>query len=143
MKTTSSIPQPSPSISTSPSSSSKFSSNPYWIPLNFSHFIFSTQVVDKHAYKSNTWILDTSAIDHMVHSVTQFTENTSIVQTCVFLPNGEQALVTHVGIVQVTFTLTLIGVLCVPSISFNMIPVSKLTKNLSKSSKCVKTQDLV
>ena len=95
------------------------------------HPIFSAQVVDKHAYESNTWILDTSATDHMVHSVTQFTEITSIVQTFVFFPNGEQALVTHVGTVQVSSTLTLTGVLCVPSFSFNLISVSKLTKNIS------------
>ena len=54
MATTSSIPQPSPSTSTSPSCSSIFSGNPYWIPPNFCHSIFSTQVVDKHAYKSDT-----------------------------------------------------------------------------------------
>ena len=131
MATTSSIPQPSPSTSTSPSCSSKFSGNPNWIPPNFSHSIFSAQVVDKHAYKSDTWILDTGATNHMVHSITQFTEITSIVQTCVYLPNGEQALVTHVGTVQVTSTLTLTGVLCVPSFSFNLISVSKLTKSLS------------
>ena len=131
MATTSSIPQPSPSTSTLPSCSTNFSGNPYWIPPNFSYSIFSTQVVNKHAYKSDTWILDTGATNHLVHSVTQFTEITSIVQTCVFLPNGEQALVTHVGTVQVTSTLTLTGVLCIPSFSFNLISVSKLTKNLS------------
>ena len=60
----------------------------------------------------------------MVHSITKFTTITSIVQTCVYLTNGEEALVTHVGIVQVSSTLNLIDVLCVPSFSFNLIPVS-------------------
>ena len=94
----------------------------------FSYSIFSTQVVDKHAYKSDTWILDTGATNHLVHSITQFTEITSIVQTCVFLPNGKQALVTHVDTMQVSSTLTLTGVLCVPSFCFILILASKLTK---------------
>ena len=131
MTPNSSIPQISTSTSTSPSCSSNFSSNPYWILPNLSHSIFSAQVVDRHAYKSNTWIIDTGATNHLVHSITQFTTITSIVQTCVYLPNGEEALVTHVGIVQVSSTLTLTGVLCVPSFSFNLISVSKLTMNLS------------
>ena len=62
-------------------------------------------------------ILDIGVIDHMVHSASQLTTITSIVQSCVFLPNGEQALVTHIGTVQVSSNLTLIDVLCVPSFS--------------------------
>ncbi|XP_030945924.1 uncharacterized protein LOC115970427 [Quercus lobata] len=44
-----------------------------------------------------------------------------IFQTFVYLPNGEQALVIHIGIVQIFATLILTGVLCVPSFSFNLI----------------------
>ena len=44
------------------------------------------------------------------------------------LPNGEKAFVTHIGIVQVSNTLTLYGVLCVPSFSFNMISVTQFTR---------------
>ena len=36
-----------PSSFNSASSSSNFSSNPFWIPHNFSHSVFSTQVVDR------------------------------------------------------------------------------------------------
>ena len=64
----------------------------------------------------------------MVHSVVQLTTITSIVHTCVYLPNREQALVTHVGIVQVSSTLILTDVLCVPSFTFNLISISKLLK---------------
>ena len=56
--------------SNSTSSSSNFSSNPFWIPPNFSHSVFSAQVVDRTAFKSDSWIIDTGATDHMVHSVT-------------------------------------------------------------------------
>ena len=125
-----SITQPSPSTSTSPFFPSNFLGNLYWISHNLSHSIFVAQVVDRHAYKSNTWIINTGATDHMVHSVAQLTTIISIVHTCVYLPNGEQALVTHVGTVQVSSTLTLTVVLCVHSFTFNLISISKLTKNI-------------
>ena len=83
-----------PSTSSSPSTSSNFSGNSLWIPPNLSYSIFAAQVVDRQAYKSNTWIIGTGATDHMVHSVAQLTSITSIVHTFVYLPNGEQALVT-------------------------------------------------
>ena len=42
---------------TGPSSSmpyfANFSGNPFWLPPNFSHSIFSAHIVDRHAYKSN------------------------------------------------------------------------------------------
>ena len=44
------------------------------------------------------------------------------------LPNGEIALVTHVGTVKITEKLVLYDVLCVPPFSFNLISVSKLAK---------------
>lgn len=117
--------------SDNPSSSNfalNFSGNPFWIPPNMSHSIFSTHLVDRKAFKSSDWIIDIGATDHTVHSVTQLTTITSISQTYVFLPNGEQAMVTHIGTVKVSTTLTLTNVLCVPSFSFNLISVSQLTK---------------
>jgi len=53
----------------------------------------------------------------VVHFVSQLTSVTSIVQSCVYLPNEEEALVTHIGTVQISSTLTLTGVLFVPSVS--------------------------
>ncbi|XP_075633738.1 uncharacterized protein LOC142606240 [Castanea sativa] len=57
--------------------------------------------------ESTDWILDSGAIDHMVHSLTFFTSITSIVQISVRLPNGDIAKVTHIGIMQLSPTLTL------------------------------------
>ena len=111
------------------SSSSNFSGNPFWFAPNLSHFIFSAQVIDRHCFKSNSWILDTRATDHMVHSVSQLTTITSIVHSCVYLPNGEKVVVTHIGTMQISPTLTLTDVLCVPSFNFNLISVSQLTKH--------------
>ena len=81
-------------------------------------------------FKSDSWIIDTGATGNMVHSVSQFTIITSIVNTYAYLPNGDQALVTHVGTVHISSTLVLEDVLCVPSFGFNLISVSKLTKTL-------------
>lgn len=93
-----------------------------------SHSVFSAHVINRHVFKFNDWILDIGAIDHMVHSVSQLTTFTSIMQSCVFLPNREHALVTHIGTMQISPTLMIIDVLCVPTFSFNLISVSKLTK---------------
>ena len=66
----------------------------------------------------------------MVRSISQLTSITSIVYTFVYLPNEEQALVTHIGTVTISSTLILTDVLCVPSFTFNLISVSKLIKSL-------------
>ena len=46
------------------------------------------------------------------------------------LPNGQSVMVTHIGSIQITPTLLLTDVLCVPSFDFNLIFVSKLTSSL-------------
>ena len=77
------------------------------------------------------WILASGAIDHMVHSIHFFTSITSSVQISVRLPTGDIVKVTHIGTVKVLATLTLEHVLCIPSFSFNLISISKLTQNPS------------
>ena len=87
--------------SSSIADASNFSINPFWIPPNFTHSVFSTHIVDRPIFKSNDLILDTGTTDHMVHSVSQLTVITSTVHSYVFLPNGDQTLVTHIGIMQI------------------------------------------
>ena len=94
------------------------------------HSIFSIQTVNRTRF-SHTWILDTGVTDHMVHSLCKFTSITSSVSTYIHLPNGEKALATHIGTVQVSESLLLTDVLCVPSFSFNLISISKLTNSQS------------
>ena len=77
------------------------------------------------------WILDSGATDHMVHSIHFFTSITSSAQISVRLPNGDMVKVTHIGTVQVSATLILENVLYIPSFSFNLISISKLTQNPS------------
>ena len=67
----------------------------------------------------------------MVHSLHFFKSITSSVQISIRLPNGDMVKVTHIGTVQVSASLLLENVLCIPSFSFNLISISKLTQNSS------------
>ena len=67
----------------------------------------------------------------MVHSISVFSSITSLSNTYVYLPNGERALVTHIGTVHLTEKLIIHNVLCVPYFSFNLISVSQLNKSLT------------
>ena len=87
--------------------------------LDLSHSIFSSQKVNRLAFSTNTWILDTRASDHFVHSV------------YVQLPNGETALVSHIGTVIISEHLILENVMVFPSFHFNLISVSQLVKSLT------------
>ena len=91
------------------------------------HSVFSAKVVNRKAFGVETWVIDTGAIDHMVCSKHLLTSFTAISHTVVELPNGEAALVTHVGTIKLSSHITLTNVLCVPSFSFNLIFVSALT----------------
>jgi hypothetical protein len=103
----------------------------YTPTLNPRYFVFSVFVnIAAHSnQKNNTWILDTGAIDHMISCSSLFTTTTAIVSTHVNLPNGAKASITHIGTIKLADNLTLTGVLCVPSFSFNLISASKLLKN--------------
>ena len=90
--------------------------------------VFSSQVDTTHLC-STDWILDSGATEHMIHSLHFFTFVTSIVHFSVKLLNGDMAKVTHIGTVKLTFTLTLVNVLCIPSFSFNLVSISKLTQS--------------
>jgi hypothetical protein len=73
------------------------------------------------------WIIDTGAKNHMICFISLFTSITSITSKTVKLPNGQYAAVTHIGTVKISETFILTDVLCIPSFSFNLISVSKLT----------------
>ena len=97
------------------------------IPFNLKHSIFATKVVNRSAYSSNTWVLDIGAIDHIICFINLLTTITSLTQCVVELPNGESAQVTYIGLVRLSTTLVLENVLYVPSFSFNLLSISKLT----------------
>ena len=97
---------------------------------NSKHTIFFVKTVDKNAFSNGTWVIDIGATDHMVHSINMFSEITSTLHTSVELPNGESILVTRIGTVKLSDSLILIDVLYVPTFSFNLISISKLTASL-------------
>jgi len=112
------------------------SGNSFFMPHFIPHFIHSVFSSVSTFHKASTskncpWILYTGATDHMVCSTSYFTTIIAFVSNLVRLPNGNFATVTHIGTVKVSSTLTLTNVLCVPSFSFNLVSVSKLTKNIS------------
>ena len=98
---------------------------------NLKHSVFAAKVVNRNAYSCNTWVLDIDATDHIISSATLLTTITSLTHSIVELHNGESAQVTHIGIVQLSATLILDNVLCVPSFSFNLLSISKLNQKLS------------
>ena len=76
-------------------------------PFNsLEHSVFSANFTTFSLVSSQDWILDTGATDHMVHSISFFTSITSIVNLVANLPNGHKAVVTHLGTIQLTSTLS-------------------------------------
>ena len=65
--------------------------------MAFKHLVVSDQVVNRRAYNSSTWVIDTGATDHIVCSAHLLTSITAINQSMVQLPNGETASVTYIG----------------------------------------------
>ena len=62
----------------------------------------------------------------MISCSSMFTTITAVVFTHVKLLNGSIANVTHIGTVTIEETLTLTGVLCVPSFTFNLISATQM-----------------
>lgn len=78
------------------------------------------------------WIVDTGATDHMVSSSKMMSEKHTpdSESGTVHLPNGSQLPIAHVGkckLIQGEIS----GVLCVPGFKYNILSVSKLTKELN------------
>ncbi|XP_075654728.1 uncharacterized protein LOC142624881 [Castanea sativa] len=93
--------------------------------------IFTARVVNRSSFTATDWIIDTGAIDHMVHSIAMFSSITCVSNTYVYLPNAERALVTHVETIHLSENLILIDVLCVPSFTFNLTYFSHLNRSLT------------
>ena len=85
--------------------------------LSLKNSIFNENPSNKTAYSDETWVLDTGATDHIIHSLSLFTKITSSISSFVHLPNDEKVLATHIGTVQVTASLILEDVICVPAFS--------------------------
>ena len=122
-----SVPAPPSQNSTNnqPHLTNQVSSKPLSsVTTSGNHFIFSLR---SH---SNSWILDTGATDHICCSLELFTTYTSISPIQIRLPNGSHTCASLAGSVCLSDDLVLHGVLYLPSFSFNLISVTKLTSSL-------------
>lgn len=91
--------------------------------------MFLAKIVNRRAYGLETWVIDASASDYIVCSMQLLTSYTKISPTMVKSPNGEAAIVTHIGAILLSPHITLTNVLCVPYFTFNLLSVSALTKS--------------
>ena len=104
--------------------------HPYSSSFIPKHSVFSVETTYKPSLFQNEWIVDTGATDHMVYSLSSFTSITFAIHSYIHLPNGQKVLATHIGSVQISHTLILTNVLCVPAFSFNLISITKLTDSM-------------
>lgn len=82
--------------------------------------------------RGSDWIIDTGASDHMTcdpHIFTNFSPYCS--KTVIINVNGVQSPIKGVGTVSLSPSLTISDVLFVPTLNFNLISVTKLTKSHS------------
>lgn len=79
-----------------------------------------------------SWIVDTSATNHMVGDSHLLTSETKVGNAGrVQLPNGDSMEITYVKNSQVAGGDVLKDVLCVPTFKFNLLSVSKATRQLN------------
>jgi hypothetical protein len=98
---------------------------------NVSQFsVFSSHTIVPFS-APNSWIIDIGASDHMICSLSLLTTITAEISTQVKLHNGKFATVTHIGTIQLSTHLILTNVLYIPSFSYNLLSVSKLTHSLA------------
>ncbi|CAN1347700.1 Retrovirus-related Pol polyprotein from transposon RE2 [Linum perenne] len=94
----------------------------------------------------DSWIIDTGASDHMCNSLMHFISYKPVKNFFVTLPDNTQVTASHIGLARTHSGLLLYDTLHIPTFSFNLISVSKLTKTLPvsllfKSNVCI-IQDL-
>jgi len=80
----------------------------------------------------NTWIIDSEASDHITADLSLLHDVKSI-QNCCFItmPNGKQAQIKHVGSMVLTSRLILKELLHISDFHFNLLTISKLTRQYS------------
>lgn len=90
----------------------------------------SARMTGNDAFKnSNTWILDSGASDHVCCSLHLFDSFHPILSTSVKLPDNTLAKVTHIGTITINPNLIISGVFYIPSFTFNLLSLSKLTSS--------------
>ena len=83
--------------------------------------------------KTNFWIVDTGASNHMVSNLDLMSSSQALPLSAhnqVLLPNGNIAQISHKGTCTLDKDQTLQDVLHIPMFKYNLLSVSKLTKDL-------------
>ena len=96
---------------------------------NMAYSVFSNGHFDKSSVSASEWVINTGATNYMVTTTHYFTTMQLVHNVTINLPNGQFVNVTHIGSIQLTVSLLLTDVLCVPSFDFYLISVSKLTSS--------------
>jgi predicted aspartyl protease len=81
---------------------------------NLDHSVFLDHFTVKPNFSSAQWVIDTGATDHMVITTKFYTTMHRVDNINVNLPTGQSVMVTHIGSIQITPSLLLTDVLCVP-----------------------------
>ncbi|CAN1312477.1 Retrovirus-related Pol polyprotein from transposon TNT 1-94 [Linum perenne] len=79
---------------------------------------------------ARVWVVDSGASDHVVCSVSLLFEHKAVFGISVTLPNGSRIPVSHIGSARLTNQLVIQNVLVIPSFTFNLLSISKLTSQL-------------
>ncbi|CAN1192891.1 hypothetical protein LINPERHAP2_LOCUS41754 [Linum perenne] len=100
------------------------------LPHSAGKYVLTLHNHSHHSHLENACIIDIGASDHMCCSLTHFIETKPLANTFVTLPNGHKVSANHIGIIRTSGGLILTNVLHIPSFTFNLISVSKLTNTL-------------
>nr|XP_033509047.1 uncharacterized protein LOC117273941 [Nicotiana tomentosiformis] len=88
------------------------------------------------------WIVDSGATNYIVAYLNMLStkrKNDKNERKKVYLPNGETTVVTHLGFSRLANNIELDDVLYIPEFRYNLLLVSKITKELQCSRTCVYT----
>ncbi|CAN1783069.1 hypothetical protein LINPERHAP1_LOCUS16151 [Linum perenne] len=80
---------------------------------------------------NHVWVIDSGASDHVVCSVSLLFQYRPVHGLTVALPNGSKVDVAYTGSARLNEWLVIHNVLVIPSFSFNLLSISKLTSQLS------------
>jgi len=83
-------------------------------------------------FSNSIWVIDSGASDHITPDLSLLHNVRKVQAMCyITMPNGKQAQVKHVGSVCLTAGLILQDVLHISDFQFNLLSISKLTKQFS------------
>ncbi|XP_016186375.1 uncharacterized protein LOC107628080 [Arachis ipaensis] len=87
-------------------------------------------VMSLNVFKSNSWVIDSGATDHVSFSLESYQLYHQIKPIIVKLPDGTHISTSIAGTIVFSKQFLLLDVLFIPQFKFNLISVSKLTKSL-------------